>query len=332
MLPNQTDYINLYFTLFEQFTQTGGLPRRLGRPFDYGEKVLIVFFTMMIIREVTEFKAQHRWLENHPQEQQALGFEQVPHRTTLSRRFKSLYETVQDFVAFVGQWAEAIHEAFDSQVLIEDASLFKARGPVWHQTDRCQGRIPKGLRNLDTEATWSKSGYHGWVYGYALHLTVNRLGLPKLVIVETGSTAEGGVLDRKLPTLLGFNLQALVGDNGYFQAMRVRRWLKQHNLILVTPAAAWKTGRFAHAYHRFIKTDPAALWLKLRRTAIEPVFDLFRHLLGTKDNHKQLPVQGLAKVRTFLALGVLAAQVAMIANAIWHLPFRQVAHFISVFK
>ena len=332
MLPNQADYINLYFTLFEQFTQTGERPRRLGRPFDYGEKVLIVFFTMMIIREVSAFKAQRRWLANHPPERQSLGFEQVPHRTTLSRRFKSLYETVQEFVAFVGQWAEAISPTFDSQVLLEDASLFKARGPVWHQSDRRQGRIPQGLRNLDTEATWSKSGYHGWVYGYALHLTVNRLGLPKLVVVETGSTAEGGVLDRKLTALLRFNLQALVGDNGYFQARRVRRWLKQHHLILVTPATAWKTGRFAQAYHRFLKTDPAAQWLKLRRIAIEPVFDLFRHLLGTKDNHKQLPVQGLAKVRTFLALGVLAAQLSMIANAMWGLPFRQVAHFISVFK
>lgn len=64
-------------------------------------------------------------------------------------------------MAFVGSWAEGIDEAFDSQVLIEDGSLFKACGPVWHQSDRKAGRIPKGLRNLDQAATWGKSGYHG---------------------------------------------------------------------------------------------------------------------------------------------------------------------------
>lgn len=282
MLPNQVDYIKLYFRLFEEFSQTGAKPRRLGRPFDKGEKELITFFSMMIIRQVTDFKAQRRWLETHPYEQKILGLKQIPHRTTLSRRFKNLYETVQAFVAFIGKWAEPLGSPFDSQLLFEDASLFKAAGPVWHQSDRRQGRIPEGLRRLDTDASWSKSGYQGWVYGYKLHLTVNRQGFPKLVVVETASQAEGAVLDRKLNDLLSFNLQALIADNGYFKATRVRQWLKRYQLILVTPATAWKTGRFAHAYHRFIHTQPTADWLKRRRTAIEPVFDLFRHILGTK--------------------------------------------------
>ena len=332
MYPHQADYIHLYRTLFALFSRTRLLETRLGRPYTYSEQVLIVFFTLMIVRGITDFKAQRRWLESHPQERAALGFEQIPHRTTLSRRFKSLYETIQAFVAFLGGWAEELEAGFTSQVLFEDGSLFKACGPVWHQSDRRQGRIPPGLRHLDTEASWGKSGYQGWVYGYRLHLTVNRLGLPKLVAVETASMAEGKVLAQKLPALLRFKLQALIGDHGYFQAKRVRQWLKRHHLLLVTPAAAWRRGRYARAYQRFLKTEPAAQWLKQRRTAIEPLFDLFRHLLGTKANHKQVPVQGLAKVRSFLALGVLAVQVAMIANAIWQLPLRQVAHFISVFK
>ncbi len=35
------------------------------------------------------------------------------------------------------------------------------------------GRIPEKLRHLDADATWSKSTYHGWVYGYGIHLTGN---------------------------------------------------------------------------------------------------------------------------------------------------------------
>jgi hypothetical protein len=67
----------------------------------------------------------------------------------LSRRFKQLSQTVETFLVFVGHWAETLHRCFDSRVLIEDASLFKAQGPVWHQSDRQAGRIPEGLRHLD---------------------------------------------------------------------------------------------------------------------------------------------------------------------------------------
>ncbi|NJL59053.1 MAG: hypothetical protein HC887_04790 [Desulfobacteraceae bacterium] len=42
----------------------------------------------------------------------------------------------------------------------------KARGPVWHQKQKKQGIIPKGLKGIDREATWSKSQADGWVYGY----------------------------------------------------------------------------------------------------------------------------------------------------------------------
>jgi hypothetical protein len=187
------------------------------------------------------------------------------------------------------------------------------------------------LRNFDTKVSWSEKGYHGWGYDYALHLTVNRLGLPRMMTVQTGSTAEGGVLDRKLPTLLGFNLQALVGDNGYFRPAHTALFQATQS----HPGYArcgLESRPVCSSLSSLHQTDPAALWLKVRRTAIDPVFDLVRHLLGTKDNHKKLLAQGLAKVRTFLALGALAAQVAMITNLVCSLPYRQITHFISVFK
>jgi hypothetical protein len=44
--------------------------------------------------------------------------------------------------------------------------MVKARGPVWHQKQRKQGKIPDGLPGLDREATWSYSCADGWVYGH----------------------------------------------------------------------------------------------------------------------------------------------------------------------
>ena len=273
----------------------------------------------------------------HPAAQRALpavimakqiGFVTIPVRTTLSRRYKQLYPTLQAFIAFLGEWAENLNQDFDSQVLIEDASLFKAQGPVWHQADRAVNRIPEKLRHLDREARWGKSAYHGWVYGYSLHLTCNRAGFPKLAQVETANVDESVVFDQKKERLFAFHPEAIVGDNAYFKAMRVRQWATQ-GVLLLSPAARWKNGKYATAYHRFIRQKPVDNWLKGRKTAIEPVFDLFSKVLGTVHNHKQLPIQSLKKVQTFLCLGVLAIQIAMIINNVFSLPFRHIATILS---
>lgn len=44
--------------------------------------------------------------------------------------------------------------------------MVKARGPVWHQKQKKQGIIPKGLRGIDRDATWSTSRADGWIYGH----------------------------------------------------------------------------------------------------------------------------------------------------------------------
>jgi len=89
--------------------------------------------------------------------------------------------------------------------------------------------------------------------------------------------------------------------------------------------------RYAKGSHRFIRQPQQAELLRSRRTAIEPVFDLIAQLIGAMDNHKQLPFQGLANVRTCLALAVLTLQVAMIANSIWGLPLRNIATMTMAF-
>ena len=330
-LPSKDDYVETYSTLFEKFEQGRNQPLGRGRPYEYEEGILIVFFTMMMIRRITSFKAQRRWLSKHPLEAQQLGMAGIPHRTTLSRRFKQMYETIQMFTTFVGCWAEMLSPAFRSRMLAEDASLFKALGPVWHQSDRKVNRIPEKLRNLDTDASWGRSAYHGWVYGYCLHLTCNHAGFPKLVQVETASVDESHILEQKTEMIFQLVPRALVADNAYHKAMRVRQWAKA-GILLLTPAATWKNGRYAQAYQRLIKSPPFLKWLSYRKTTIEPVFDLFAKVLGTSNNHKQLPVKGLANVRSFLALGVLAVQISMIINNIWHLPIRQISNTLTVFS
>ena len=323
--PALTDYVTLIYNLFERFVQQSDACAKRGHPYVYQNQSLIVFFMMMQFRRIYQFKTQWRWLKAHPERHELLGFKSVPHRTTLLRRYKALYSVLQDFIAFLGRYAEALDERFESHDLYEDKSLFKARGPVWHQSDRKAGRIPDKLRNLDTDATWSKSGYHGWVYGYGMHLTCNSIGFPKLVEIETAALSEKHAMNSKEEAIFNsLRPFTLTGDNGYTQALRIRRWASL-GIALLTPAFKWVKGRYAQAYHLFIQHPDNAELLRRRRTAIEPIFDLFSKIMGTTDNHKQLSLQRLPNVRTCLALAVLSLQIAMLVNSIWSLPLRSIS-------
>jgi hypothetical protein len=328
--PTFADYVQLLYTLFDRFVQQATQAHR-GHPFEYKHKVMIVFFVIMQFKRLFQFETQHKGLAAHPDQCQDVGFKTMPHRTTLSRRYKALYSLLQDLIAFLGQDAEELASVFSGEHLYEDKSLFKAQGPVWHQADRKASRIPDKLRHLDTEATWSKSGYHGWVYGYGVHLTCNQAGMPELVQVETASVSESQVIDEKAPQIIHeLKPDTLTADNRYTQATRIRQWA-QHGVALLTPALKWVAGRYAQAYHRFLEQLDNAELLQDRRTAIEPVFDLIAKVMGATDNQKQLPIQGLANVRTCLALATLTVQVAMIANSIWGLPLHNISAMMAAF-
>jgi len=331
MEPTFNDYVALIYNRFEAYTQASAAVSKMGAPFVYQQRSMIAFFMWMQFKRISQFKTQWRWLKAHPEAMLVLGWSRVPDRSTLSRRYKALYPVLEDLVQFLGQSSAALGDDLKTDHLYEDKSLFKAQGPVWHQSDRQAGRIPDKLRHLDTDATWSKSGYHGWVYGYSLHLTCNRTGFPRLVKVETASIAESQVLEQKKEALFALDPQAITADNAYFKAMRVRQWAAK-GVILLTPAVKWQKGRYARAYHRFIAKTPFNDWLKCRKTAIEPVFDLFAKVLGTANNHKQLPLQRLPSVRTFLCLGVLAVQIAMIVNNAFGLPLRQISNLLTAFS
>lgn len=331
--PSLTDYVSLIISLFELFKQyRREQEAKPGRPFTYAEEMFIIFFLLMQFRQIHTFKAQWRWLTKHPDILELLGWTSVPHRTTMSRRDKALYEVVQEFVLFIGQYAPELDEQFSQSHLVEDKSLFKALGPVWHQSDRQAGRIPEKLRKLDTDATWSKSGYHGWVYGYGLHITCNEEAFPATVQVETAAVSESEVLDQKAETILAkLQPQTLAADDAYTKATRLRRWA-QRGVTLLTPALTWLNGRFAQAYHRFLKLPDIAVHLRKRRTSIEPLFDLIAKVIGTTAQQKQLSVQHLDNVRSCLALAILSVQVAMIANSVWGLPHRNISEMAAPFQ
>jgi Transposase DDE domain len=329
--PTFADYVELLFTLFERFWQQEAAHAHRGRPFVYQHKALIVFFVVMPQRRPFRFKAQHRWLQQHPDLRQHMGLQAVPTRIILSRRSKDLYPVLQDFIAFLGQYAEDLDPQFTRQDLYTDKSLFKDQEPVWYQSDRQAGRESAQLRHLDTDASWSQSGYHGWVYGYGLHLVDNRVGFPKWVQIETAAVAESDCIDHQAtPLIQHFRPDTVTTDNSYAKARRIRQWAQQ-GVVLLSPAVKWVKGRYALAYHRYIQQPENAKLLRRRRTAIAPVFALITQVLGNKAKQKQLPIQKLSNVLTCLALATFTVQVAMLANSIWGLPLRNISTMAAAF-
>ncbi len=97
----------------------------------------------------------------------------------------------------------------------------------------------------------------------------------------------------------------LAVDNSYAKASRIRRWTKR-GVILLSPAYRWVKGRYAQAYHRFLKQPDCQQYLSQRKTSVEPFFDLVAKMLGADGPQKQLLVQRFKNVRAYLALAVFS--------------------------
>ena len=111
--------------------------------------------------------------------------------------------------------------------------------------------------------------------------------------------------------------------------MRIRNWAKT-GVVLITPALKWVKGCYAQHYHRFLLYKENQDLRRLRKTAIEPIFDLIAKLIDATDNHKQIDQKHIQNVRTYLTLAVFTLQLAMIMNSVWGLPIRAISHFKAV--
>ena len=97
-----------------------------------------------------------------------------PCRRTWQRRLNRLPDTLPAQIAALGRFLVEILDPFaaSGRAVALDSTLLRAfGGRMWHKKDREQGVVPH--RGIDIEAGWTKSGHHGWVYGWKLHLAVS---------------------------------------------------------------------------------------------------------------------------------------------------------------
>jgi hypothetical protein len=79
-----------------------------------------------------------------------------------------------------------------------DSTVLGAKGGEWHKKDREASVVPHS--SIDTEAGWTESGWHGWVYGWKPHLavTVAAVWIPLAARLTPANAAD----DRVAPSLI----------------------------------------------------------------------------------------------------------------------------------
>ena len=329
--PDSKEYITCLSLMLDEFSTLKDKVSKRGRPETYADASLIVFYAIMTLKGITAMRAQQTYLFHHPLLFERCQLPACPTHVTLGRRYKALFPKLTAFTEYIAASRFAKDAGFLQEVVYEDKSLFKAAGPVWHQKDRLNAHLPKDLRGVDKTATWSKSGYHGWVYGYGLHLTGIRNGFPVMFHVLPANVNERKVLDTKKDRLIEKGVRCIVADNGYVDKKRTAVF-SQANVLLLTPKTT-----LAEA-NALLGTDPlytatqVATCQKARKVAIEPVFDLLSKLLSITGAHKPLPMRDLAYVSTFLGMGILLLQLSMLMNVRCGLPTRNVTHIKTVFR
>jgi hypothetical protein len=225
-----------------------------------------------------------------------------PTRRTWERRLKTLPATLPAQIACFGRYLVALMQpwATSGRAAAIDSTTLRANGGVWHKKDREAGVVPH--TSIDTEAHWTKSGWHGWVYGWKLHLvaTMAAVWIPlaaDLTPANAADNEEAPALIRALPPETHF----LAGDRHY-NAPNVQESCDAKDLILVTT----QYGPYPHTDDG---KEVRRIFHKLRSLAIE---NFNEHFKGIFDGHGQVPTRGLVNTRRFALGAVFIYQLALL--------------------
>ncbi len=173
-------------------------PIKCGKRADFSELSFLLLAVAAVVLKTFSDSALHRLLVQDDELLKACGFSRVPHRTSVARRLKSLLNEAETQISLFGKEILAHTRIPDdtSQISATDGRMYQSVGPKWHKKDRQNNQIPPKLRNVDTESSWSKSGYRGWVQGYRLVLQtlVFPEPVPLFAVWRENSNSEASIL------------------------------------------------------------------------------------------------------------------------------------------
>jgi Transposase DDE domain len=293
----------LLVTLVKLVSRIPGPPppakRGRGRPPTYPDRLFLQALVIMIVRHLHTVYALLSVLAQPTAEMQTLrGLLMVdgrfPARRTWERRLQAIPATLPAQIGCLGRALVTLIQPWArcGRAAAIDSTVLRARGGVWHQKDRDAGTLPH--TSIDTEAHWTKSGWHGWVYGWKLHLitTVAAVWIPLAAELTPANVADNVQALRLLPELPG-EVRYVLGDQHYNDPAIDAAGAGQDWTVVAT-----RRGPYPH-------TDDGVgvrrLLHELRSRAIENLNEQFK---GIFDAHGQVPTKGLVNTRRF-ALGAV---------------------------
>jgi hypothetical protein len=225
-----------------------------------------------------------------------------PCERTFRRRLATLPDTLPAQIGCLGRHLVACLDPWAAcgRAFAMDSTVLRARGGVWHKKDREAGVVPH--TRIDTQAAWTKSGWHGWVYGWKLHLicTVGSVWIPLAADLTPAHVADNDqavLLLPEVPTVPAFAL----GDTHY-NAPNVRACCDLRSCTLVAT-------RRGAAPHTDAGVEVRRIFHKLRSTAIENFNEQFKGIFSA---HDQVPTKGLIATKRFALGAILLYQMALL--------------------
>ena len=284
--------------------------RRRGHPDVYTDRLIVKALIIMIIRRLYSAYSLLAFLDQPTELTRQLRAEltgpdgRFPSRRTWERRLKRLPDSLPGLIGALGRHLVTLlqpwHQTGRAAAL--DSTALRANGGVWHKKHREKGIVPHS--SIDTEANWSKSGYHGWWYGWKLHCAsaVAAIWIPlaaELTVANTYDASVAPALIHELPP----EVRYVLGDRHYNdEAGEVLTCCRLSDRLLVTT----KPGPYPH-------TDDGAgvrrVFHRLRSQAIEPFNGLFKNIFEWQG---QVPVKGLNRVRLIVLGAILLYQLVLL--------------------
>ena len=281
--------------------------RKRGHPIVYPDRLFLQALVIMIVRHLHKVHELLITLDEPTLEMQTLRallteHGRYPSRRTWERRLKTIPETLPAQIGCLGRHLVTLIQPWQKsgRAGAIDSTVLRANGGVWHKKDREQNVVPH--TSIDTEAAWTKSGWHGWVYGWKLHLVsaVATVWIPLAALLTPANAADNEVapaLIQELPAEVRF----LLGDRHY-NAPNVRTAWENDERILVTS----QYGGYPHAGDG---VEVRRVFHKLRSRTIE---NFNEHFKGIFDGHGQVPTKGLLNTKRFALGAVFVYQLALL--------------------
>ncbi len=294
--------------LIEHVPSSPAPPRRpRGRPVFYSEKLFLKVLVIMIVRRVHKVGELLAVLDEPTPEMRMVRDllregGRFPSRRTFRRRLEALPERLPDQIGTLGRYLVELLKpwAEHGRAVAVDSTPLRAKGGVWHKKDRQAGKVPH--TSIDTEAAWTKSGWHGWVYGWKLHLAITVAGIwiPLCARLTPADVADNQIA----PALIGElpdEARFVLGDTHY-DAENVRQKCEQTKRFLVTS----KRGAYPHTD---AGVEVRRIFHKLRTLANENFNEHFKSIF---DVHEQVPTKGRVNTARFALGAVFVYQLALL--------------------